>query len=443
MKTEMRKTSKVKPYTKNPRKNDSAVDAVAKSIETFGFRQPIVVDKGGMIIVGHTRWKAAKKLGLDEVPVHVADLTPAQAKAYRIADNKTNELAEWDFDLLSVEIKELQGLDIDLDTLGFSCDELNGFALSGEGGKSPDENPSVSLAERFGAPPFSVLDARQGYWQERKRAWLALGIQSELGRHDNLASAPAMPEYSNCSLTYIAPGTSIFDPVLCELAYRWFCPPAGKILDPFAGGSVRGIVAAWLGRNYTGVELRPEQVAANEKQWGEIAGGARRNLARWITGDAINTQALAGGEYDFLFSCPPYYDLEVYSDLAGELSAAKTYDDFVVRYRKIIAIGVDMLKADRFACFVVGDIRDKRGIYRNFVSDTISAFRDSGAKLYNDAILVTAIGSLPIRIRRQFEGGRKLGKTHQNVLIFIKGNPRRAAERCGRIDDCVDVGNAK
>jgi DNA modification methylase len=224
-------------------------------------------------------------------------------------------------------------------------------------------------------------------------------------------------------------GTSIFDPVLCECAYTWFCPPGGKVLDPFAGGSVRGVVAAYLGREYVGIELRPEQVEANRGQAEAI--GVR---PRWVIGDSANAQELALGEYDFLFSCPPYYDLEVYSDREGELSALPSYEDFIAKYRAIVAACVELLKDDRFACFVVGDIRDKKGFYRNFVSDTIAAFRDAGTELYNEAILITAIGSLPIRVGKQFEAGRKLGKTHQNVLVFVKGDPRKATQACGSIE---------
>src|SRR5262245_22629651 len=116
---------RVKPYDRNPRLNDEAVDAVASSIQEFGFRQPIVVDAAGVIVVGHTRWRAAKKLGLAQVPVHVAtDLTPEQIKAYRLADNKTNELAEWNFDLLPLELADLQAANYDLGLLAFSADEL-------------------------------------------------------------------------------------------------------------------------------------------------------------------------------------------------------------------------------------------------------------------------------------------------------------------------------
>jgi ParB-like chromosome segregation protein Spo0J len=121
----MWKTERVKPYGNNPRVNDSAVGAVAKSIEEFGFRQPIVVDKEGAIVVGHTRWKAARKLGLKTVPVHVAtDLTPAQARAYRIADNKTAELAEWDDGRLATELEALRHANGNLEALAFTPKEL-------------------------------------------------------------------------------------------------------------------------------------------------------------------------------------------------------------------------------------------------------------------------------------------------------------------------------
>lgn len=224
-------------------------------------------------------------------------------------------------------------------------------------------------------------------------------------------------------------GTSIFDPVLCELVYTWFSPPAGNVLDPFAGGSVRGIVAAYLGRKYTGIDLRPEQIKANEVQAKEIV---PENRPTWIVGDSLTVQP--EGAFDLVFSCPPYYDLEVYSDDPADLSTRKTYAEFLNDYRAIIRQSIERLKDDRFACFVVGDIRDKKGIYRNFVSDTISAFQDAGAMLYNEAVLITAVGSLPIRVGRQFDSARKLGKTHQNVLVFIKGDPKKAAEACGHVE---------
>ncbi|MFI4912448.1 MAG: DNA modification methylase [Sedimentisphaeraceae bacterium JB056] len=150
MKIIYKETSAVIPYDNNPRFNESAVDAVAKSIKEFGFRQPIVVDEAGVIIVGHTRYLAALKLGLEKVPVHVAkDLTAEQIKAYRIADNKTGELAQWDFDKLKIELGDLSECDFDLDLLAFDCEELekllNGDndAVVTEGLTDPEEVPET------------------------------------------------------------------------------------------------------------------------------------------------------------------------------------------------------------------------------------------------------------------------------------------------------------
>ncbi|MFM7846735.1 MAG: ParB N-terminal domain-containing protein, partial [Planctomycetota bacterium] len=158
MKIELWNINDVKPYDKNPRINDDAIDAVAGSLREFGFRQPIVVDTEGVIIVGHTRWKAAKKLGLEKVPVHVAtDLTAEQIKAYRIADNKTNELAEWNFELLPIELNELLAANYDLGPLGFDDDELAQL-LSGnikDGMCDPDEIP---------APPDAAITQPGDLW---------------------------------------------------------------------------------------------------------------------------------------------------------------------------------------------------------------------------------------------------------------------------------------
>jgi DNA modification methylase len=144
MRIEQRKLADVNPYEQNPRINDGAVEAVVRSIQEFGFRQPIVVDEDGVIIVGHTRFKAAQKLGLEKVPVHVAKgLSPAQVKAYRLADNRTGEIAEWDYDLLPIELSQLGEMDFDLGMLGFTEDDLAKLLDPGvkEGLTDPDAVP--------------------------------------------------------------------------------------------------------------------------------------------------------------------------------------------------------------------------------------------------------------------------------------------------------------
>src|SRR5262245_2957481 len=145
MKVELRQLASIKPYDKNPRVNDDAVEAVARSIREFGFRQPIVVDTDLVIICGHTRYKAAQKLGLERVPVHIAtDLSPEQIKAYRIADNQTAQIAVWNYDLLPIELSELQACNYDLGILGFDPDELASLLDPGikDGLCDPDEVPA-------------------------------------------------------------------------------------------------------------------------------------------------------------------------------------------------------------------------------------------------------------------------------------------------------------
>ena len=196
---------------------------------------------------------------------------------------------------------------------------------------------------------------------------------------------------------------------------------------------MRGIVASKLGRRYLGIDLRPEQIAANQAQAAAICDDPSPT---WFEGDSRDlTAILAGKEADLVFSCPPYADLERYSDDPRDLSTMD-YEAFLNVYRAIIAAAAAALRPDRFACFVVADVRDKAGRYRRFVSATEQAFEDAGLCLYNEAILVTALGSLPlpIRVGRSFEAARKLGKTHQNVLVFCKGDPKRATEAIGVVD---------
>jgi DNA modification methylase len=138
----------VTPYHRNPRKNEQAVDAVAKSIQDFGFRQPIVVDRDGVIVAGHTRWKAAQKLGLEYVPVHVADLPPEKARAYRLADNATAELSVWDYELLALEVGEAKGEGTAVESLGLSDELLAKLSepTAAETGMDPDYVPELPQA---------------------------------------------------------------------------------------------------------------------------------------------------------------------------------------------------------------------------------------------------------------------------------------------------------
>jgi len=186
MKIRLVPIGRVAPYPGNPRAiSAEAVNKVANSLREFGWQQPIVVDPEMVVVAGHTRLLAARLLGMTQVPIKVAEgLTPAKIAAYRLADNRSGEEAEWDMRLLRIELDALEAADLNLGVMtGFDDDELESIRLGDD-----DDEPGdpTKLADRFGLPPFSVLNARDGWWQDRKRAWIALGIQSELGRGEDL-----------------------------------------------------------------------------------------------------------------------------------------------------------------------------------------------------------------------------------------------------------------
>lgn len=281
------------------------------------------------------------------------------------------------------------------------------------------------LRDKFIEPPFSILDTKTGTWQNRKRIWKNLGIKSEVGRADDMTYTGAIKSFDHYRVkegkkkTSVEQGTSIFDPALCEVLYRWFVPENGTILDPFAGGSVRGIVANYLGYKYTGIDIRGEQIESNYEQGREIVPA---NIPTWITGDSdieLGVLQLNKQTFDFVFSCPPYADLEVYSDLQGDISNMN-YPDFLTAYESIIKKSCSMLKVGGYPCFVIGEVRDKKGNFYGFVPDTINAFKKAGLQYYNEAILLNPVASASMRADKQFSAGRKLVKIHQNVLIFKK-----------------------
>jgi len=612
----------------HPKHQQAALTGV---LDNVGWVQRVIVNqRTGHVIDGHLRASLAISRG-EQVPVIYVDVDEDEERLILATLDPLAAMAATDAEMLEDLLRGLGDTPLVQDDEGLrellgAIAGAAGIALAGGESTLTTEAARRTLAERFIVPPFSVLDARQGYWQTRKRAWIALGIQSELGRGARVFVKHDATDPVSLKILEQQDGQSIFDPVLCELAYRWFSPPAGAVLDPFAGGSVRGIVAARLGRRYVGIDLRTEQVEANRQQaeailntappgdtvtvkvsaknarlpfngcdpayirdvchasccqsstsptgtmitihpseqatiearggvvvdgllqprpgekrcpfktdehlcglhftpdkpfgciaspftlnknntlivrnryrllkcyddgkkipayqafrasldlifgtdeaaricehldsgGGDLMATMRREqyqmlvdndaikhgrgaedddaiMPRWIVGDSrdMDKHLRDGEAFDFVFTCPPYFDLEIYSDDPADLSNAGDYAEFMAVYRDIIAKSLARLRDDRFACIVVGDIRDKRGMYRNFVSDTIAAHQDAGATLYNEAILVTAVGSLPIRVGKQFEAGRKLGKTHQNVLVFVKGDPRKATEAVGSVE---------
>jgi hypothetical protein len=723
-KTEVVPISTLKFWDKNPRSIKEERFAELKDrLLRLGQIRPLVATHDGTVIGGNMRLRAMHELGYTEVSVTRNDAS-TDMEIFDAALTDNEEFGYYEKSDLTALALSLHMTPLQLDSYEINLGGTTTLSSLLAEEEAADDEEMPSLAEKFIVPPFSVLDTKQGYWQERKRAWIRLGIQSELGRggEDGMGSiggngaslgaglqakkgkdgkleyAPILKRQAT-ALTFrgatgkddfmaqkmadAGGGTSIFDPVLCEISYRWFNVPDGSVLDPFAGGSVRGIVASKLGYNYTGHELRIEQVQANREQaeilideqaaaevietlyapddltpiekhadiyvkrddlcsiagvrggkvrtcWqlsqgashlvtagarqspqvnivahiarhvgaacdvfvpegsltpesaaaeetgatinrvkagynnvikarardfakehnathipfgmecqeavdataqqvrdipadvkrivipvgsgmsfcGLLKGLADQNLsipvlgiqvgadpiARidkfapgwqdraeitksdleyadhatnthlgnlkldptyeakclpflepgdllwvvgikqteteeynrtpmpiWIEGDSNKTLDLVATKHDMIFSCPPYADLEVYSKDPDDLSNMP-YDQFREMYRSIIAKSCARLNDDRFAVFVVGEVRSKTGEYYDFVGDTIKAFRDAGLHYYNEIILVSAIGSLPMRAARTFNASRKIGKGHQNVLVFYKGN---------------------
>lgn len=422
---------KLRPYERNPRRiSVEAYERLKDKLQRLGYHQRIICTHDLRVIGGHQRIKAMEELGMVEVNVLIPPraLSKQEFRELLVSDNLP--FGEFDFDILAAD---------------FTADELIEFGMPEswlhqdiEGSGDGDSVPGLgSLADKFMIPPFSVFNAREGWWQERKQAWISLGIHSEEGRAEEVDGKEATMQSSTMVKSEWMKrgpdaGGSIFDPVLCEIAYRWFSMGGGTVLDPFAGGSVRGVVASRLDRQYVGVDLRKEQVAANKKQAKAI--GLTDCTPVWHCGDSHDIAKLCKGvQADLLFTCPPYAGLEVYSDDTRDISTM-AYPAFLGAYRAIIAASCALLKDDRFAVIVVGEVRDKKGNYYDFVGDTVQAFRDAGLSYYNEAILVTAVGSLPTRIGKQFTGSRKLGKTHQNVLVFLKGDAKKAAAACGEVE---------
>lgn len=522
----------LRPDPRNSRQHsEEQVREIVASMHEFGWTNPILadLDDGGLIAAGHGRLMAAQQIYAGDkliaridgetlpagfVPViDCSGWSPEQRRKYVIADNRLAEKATWDLTMLRIELEELDLIDAgdaDLQALGFTADELNDLLPDLDAGNAAEAGRSDegSLYDRFLIPPFSVLDSRLEWWTKRKRAWIGLGIRSEIGRGTHPSGSSHRPSGSprrpgsyardpgrafkqdimrgesrlkkTGGVLYDAPsaadtgfyrkkralearlgrevstaefvenfytpppgnstvsasGTSIFDPVLTELLLRWFSPPGGQILDPFAGGSVRGVIAGRLGRAYTGIDLRADQIAVNEGQADALIDEDAGHLVpEWIVGDAQSEVPGLSDDFaaDFVFSCPPYADLEVYSDDPRDLSTMD-YASFIDAYRAIIAAACERLAENRFAAFVVSEVRDKSGNYRGFVRDTIDAFRDAGLALYNEAVLFNHYGSVAMRVGRQFDRSRKLGRTHQNVLVFVKGDARMATEAIGPVE---------
>ena len=412
------------PYARNSRTHsDEQVAQIAASIKEFGFTNPVLIDNDNGIIAGHGRVLAGRKLKLKEIPcLRLGHLTDSQKKAYVIADNKLALNSGWDAEMLKLELVELKDDGFNIDLIGFDGDELAEIFAEEN---SLDEEISEKekhekLIDKFIVPPFTILDTRQGYWIDRKKIWRELIGDNGESREGTLAKDSIMSEMNN--------GVSLLDPVLAEIAVRWFGIENGSSFDCFAGDSVFGYVSSYLGQKFIGIELREEQAKLNNERIGDYL------ESKYFCDDGRNVLNYIKKEsQDLLFSCPPYFDLEVYSNLENDASNQDTYEDFLLILEEAFTKSIQCLKNNRFAVIVVGDIRDKKGFYYSFPDDIKRIFIKNDCFLYNDMILVESLGTLPQRVQKSMNN-RKVGKCHQNVIVFYKGDPKKIQDNYKKIE---------
>jgi len=414
MKIVNRKISELIPAEYNPRQlSKDQFEDIRASINRFGIVDPIIVNKHperlNIIIGGHQRCKVAESMGMDKVPTVELNLDLDKEKELNVRLNKNT--GAFDMDALANYFDEK-----DLIDWGFTQGELVGFTDDDVAvGEQPE---GLELAEAFGVPPFTILDTRQGYWQDRKREWKNLILDKGETRETSMNELDELKYGTWKGNLKAAPEVSILDPVLSEIICKWFTPGKSKVFDCFAGDSVFGYVSSSLGHDFTGIELRPDQANINNERVASMT-------AKYICDDGRSVlQHIGEDSMDLLFSCPPYYDLEVYSDMDNDASNQETYEDFMSILDTAFTDSIQCLKDDRFAVIVVGDVRDKEGYYYRFVDHIKDIFERAGMRLYNEMILVEMIGTLAMRAARTMRN-RKVSKCHQNVLVFYKGDIKK------------------
>lgn len=279
----------------------------------------------------------------------------------------------------------------------------------------------MKLEDWFVVPPFSILNSASKEWQVKKKKWMLIINDKAQARSNKLRCS--VSKNSTKSLDFMAikgDTTSVLDPVLSEVLLHWFSKENHNVFDPFAGDSVFGFVSVYKNRIFEGIELRKEQVDFNQKMIDTVSGNGR-----YICDDALNIkQHFENESKDFMFTCPPYADLEIYSELKNDLSTMNYYQ-FFETIEKVLIDCYSILKENRFACIVIGEVRHKtKGCYIGLVPKIIAIMEKAGFCYYNEMILQTPIGNLHMRAGRYMSGTRKIGKQHQNILVFYKGDTK-------------------
>lgn len=429
---------------RNPRNpNDhppAQVRLLAKIMEATGIRLPIVVSNlSSLMTKGHGRLEAAVLNGYDVYPVDFQDYdSPEQETADLLADNLIQDLSV-------MKEKGMNELLRELAAAGFDT-ELAGLLKKDEAAGDKRKKAAGKLKDRFVVSPFTVLDTRNKEWAARRQLWLQIGMAGSIGSPPTNTNAPQPKHVAEAKEKYETaigrkiswdafldahpnfagrlPVPDIFNPVIVEALYNWFLPTRrpGRILDPFAGDSVRGIVAAMLGHSYTGIEIDAAQVSANTNSAREIFDSLEitpKAFPRWIVGDAGKLDSILDRSemFDFIIADIPTPTAVATSnpdDLAG--LTGKKYETTLAR---IIQSANARLFSNRFAAWIAPDYRDREtGSLCSLLASTIDA---SPAPLYNHAVIIAPVQTLAFRVGKEFNAARQLGKAHKDAAILYNG----------------------
>lgn len=416
-----------------------------------------------------SKWEVWKR-NQNVLCVRTKDLSDEEKREFIIKDNAS--YGEWDFEALNAKWNTLPLNDWGIASWQIQTppyytqpqqQQTTEAEATKEAEEQQDEQSQPSIEERFIIPPFSVLDTRSGRWQKRKRYWrekigatngetregkLDFGLEMVYPKlyQEFYKVRKTLPEGMNFKTfletipkekleheqkSVFAANVSLFDPVLSEIMCNWFSPKKGaRIFDPFAGDTQKGLVFAMCGYNFTGIELRQEQVDANNKDIKE-----RGLNIKYICDDGRNVAKHFKPEsQDLLFSCPPYYDLEQYSEKDEDASNQRTYKGFIDILEEGFKNAYKCLKKNRFAVIVVGDVRNRLSEgYFDFPADIVRMFKSFGATFLNKIILIEQVGTNCLRCANNMKH-RKLSKVHQEILVFYKGNASNIKDIFSPID---------
>ena len=298
------------------------------------------------------------------------------------------------------------------------------------------------MVDEFIVPPFSVFNTQTKYWKDRQAYWEEQGLYGNNGRvqgetglaYDNVRISKYVNSRNKNRKRYLV-GTSRFSPVVTEVVYKWFMLHRGMIFDPFAGGVTRGALAAIMGHRYVGCDINPKQVDSNKELWHNyLQVHDVEGKVKWLNKDCKDF--ISDTKFDLVFTCPPYYNLEVYTDNPDDLSRSTSYKAFLLDYGYIIQRCYKLLKDNRFMVWVVSDVRDKKTTeYYGLVADTIKFAQQAGFKLYNEIVLYNSTGNLAMTSGDYMRRARKVGRQHQNILVFYKGDIKKLKSMCQKVNE--------